>query len=44
MIADEFADVDAITAESTRLVAEQTVDDAPGHTSSITLEDALTYG
>jgi hypothetical protein len=44
MIAGELADDDASTAENTRLVDEPTMDDARSHTSSITLEDALTYG
>lgn len=44
MIAGEFADDDAITAETTRLLAEDTVDDRRSHTSWITLEDALTNG
>jgi hypothetical protein len=44
MIAGEYADVDAMTAESMRLVADQAADDARSHVSSITLEDALTYG
>jgi hypothetical protein len=44
MIAGEFADADAITAETTRLIDEPMVEDRRTHTSSITLEDALTYG
>jgi hypothetical protein len=44
MIAGELADDDAITAETTRLVDEHAVDDRESHTSSITLEDELTYG
>jgi hypothetical protein len=44
MIAGEFVDVDTVDAENTRLFAAQTADDAQTHVSSITLEDALTYG
>jgi hypothetical protein len=44
MIAGELTDGDARTAESARLVTESAVDDQGSHTSSITLEDALTYG
>ena len=44
MIAGELSDGDTLTAETMRLVAEHKVDDRRSHTSSITLEDALTYG
>lgn len=44
MIAGEYADVNDVTAESTHLIADQGADDARSHISSITLEDALTYG
>jgi hypothetical protein len=44
MIAGELAGDDTLTEETTRLTPEHTVGDRRSHTSSITLEDALTYG
>jgi hypothetical protein len=44
MIAGELTDDDALAAENTHLVDEHTAEDRRRHASSITLEDALTYG
>jgi hypothetical protein len=44
MIAGELSGEDTLTEEITRVVPKHVMEDRQSHTSSITLEDALTYG